>query len=213
MICRPFWASIRCFCAISFGILALFHSVFLRYFIRYSCVILVSVFASQDIRCPDWCVCEQCRRGWWETGRTSWRLIFPMTNLPLAWCAGKCRQPTCIHPHLGLGIPRSTGGNIARQEREADTSYCGQSVRLFPIGQTNIARPWIWHRSPGHTLSHCRLHARNSEFSFYFSYTLEWEICIARENATDILRCHTKFVGDVWTTETICLHVSPDRAT
>ena len=29
MICRPFWASIRCFCAISFGILALFWSVFL----------------------------------------------------------------------------------------------------------------------------------------------------------------------------------------
>ena len=51
-----------------------------------------------------------------------------------------------------------------------------------------------------HTLRHCGLHARNSEFSFYFSHTLEWEIGIARENATDILRCHTKFVGDVWTT-------------
>ena len=24
-----------------------------------------------------------------------------------------------------------------------------------------------------HTLRHCRLHARNSEFSFYFSHTLE----------------------------------------
>ena len=35
---------------------------------------------------------------------------------------------------------------------------------------------------------------------FYFSYTLEWEIGIAIENATDILRCHTKFVCDVWTT-------------
>ena len=37
MICRPFWASIRCFCAISFGILALFHSVFLRYFGQCFC--------------------------------------------------------------------------------------------------------------------------------------------------------------------------------
>ena len=158
-------------------VLCYVHSVFLRYFIRYSCAILVSVFASQDIRCPDWCACEQCRRGWWETGRISWRLIFPMTNLPLAWCDGRCRQPTCILPHSGLGTPRSIDGNIARWAREADT------------------------------LRHCRLHARNSEFSFYFSHTLEWEICIARENATDILRCHTKFVGDVWTTETICLHV------
>ena len=89
---------------------------------------------------------------------------------------------------------------IALRAREADTSCCGQSVRLFPAGQTSSARPWIWHPSPGYTLSHCRLHARNSEFSFYFSHTLEWEIGIARENATDILRCHTKFVGDVWTT-------------
>ena len=115
---------------------------------RTPCAILVSVFASQDIRCPDWCVCEQCRRGWWETGRTSWRLICPMTNLPLAWCDGRCRQPTCIHPHSGFGTPRSTDGNIARQAREADT------------------------------LRHCRLHARNSEFSFYFSHTLEWEISL-----------------------------------
>ena len=32
---------------------------------------------------------------------------------------------------------------IALRAREADTSYCGQSVRLFPVGQTNSARPWI----------------------------------------------------------------------
>ena len=177
MICRPFWASIRCFCAISFGILALFHSVFLRYFGQCFCFTRYTV--------------PRLVRLWTMPSRL----------------VRKMSAADCILPHSGLGTPRSTDGNIARQEREADTSYCGQSVRLFPIGQTNIARPWIWHRSPGHTLSHCRLHARNSEFSFYFSHTLEWEICIARENATDILRCHTKFVGDVWTTETICLHV------
>ena len=142
---------IRCFCAISFGILALF-SVYL----------LHKIYGAQN------------------------------------------------GAYQGLGTPRKTEENIALQARKPDTSCCGQSVRLFPVSQTNIARPCIWHPSPGHTLRHCGLHARNSEFSFYFSYTLEWEICISRENATDILRCHTKFVGDVWTTETICLHVVND---
>ena len=79
---------------------------------RTPCAILVRVFASQDIRCPD-------------------------------WCARRCRQPTCILPHSGLGTPRSIDGNIARRAREADISCCGQSVRLFPVGQTNSARPWI----------------------------------------------------------------------
>ena len=34
---------------------------------------------------------------------------------------------------------------IALRAREADTSCCGQSVRLFLAGQTSSARPWIWH--------------------------------------------------------------------
>ena len=33
------------FCAISFGVFALFHSVFLRYFIRYSCAISFGILA------------------------------------------------------------------------------------------------------------------------------------------------------------------------
>ena len=39
------------------------HSVFLRYFIRYSCAIF-GVFASQDIWCPEWCV-----PGSWHTSK------------------------------------------------------------------------------------------------------------------------------------------------
>ena len=33
--------------------------------------ILVRVFASQDIRCQDWCACALYRRYWRETGRIS----------------------------------------------------------------------------------------------------------------------------------------------
>ena len=38
---------------------------------------------------------------------------------------------------------RSTGGNTVQQAIASDTSCCGQSVPLFPVGQTNSARPWI----------------------------------------------------------------------
>ena len=61
LIFLPSFISVKCRCGFvlrPLGVFALFHSVFLRYFIRCSCAILVRVFASQDIRCPDWCVCE-----------------------------------------------------------------------------------------------------------------------------------------------------------
>ena len=114
------------------------HSVFLRYFIRYSCAISFGILA----------------------------LFWSVYLLHKIYGAQN-------GAYQGLGTPRKTEENIALQARKPDTSCCGQSVRLFPVSQTNIARPCIWHPSPGHTLRHCGLHARNSEFSFYFSHTLE----------------------------------------